>query len=54
MKHKKAVYSEATEALFKALDDKRLQFCEAQYYEYIGNTFGKDLFTNRVTGLYLD
>jgi hypothetical protein len=47
-------HSKQAEALFKAIDDKRLTFFEAKYYEYIGTTFGKDLFRNRITDAYLD
>jgi hypothetical protein len=38
----------------KALDEGRLEMSELPFFEFCGETFGKDIFRNIVTGEYLD
>ena len=38
----------------KALDDRRITMAELPFFEYCGDTFGKAIFRNIITGEYLD
>lgn len=50
----KTQYSEKALAFFKAMEEDRFTLREVNNYYYAGNSFGKDIFINKITGGYLD
>ncbi len=47
-------YSLEKQAFQLAVTHDRLRIGEIKHYVYLGNYKGKDVFVNKITGLYLD